>query len=249
MTSKIADLSIIIPCFNERKNIRPMFEKLKQIVENSPYFLEIIIIDGGSLDGSQQELIEVFKFLNKENFKLILKNKTSGYGGDILEALSNATANILSWTHADLQTDPQDLITAYEILKKNNFNDKIMVKGHRKNRQFSQFIFTFFMQIIVYIFLKKYINDINAQPKLFSRNFYNKFLQENPPQDFSLDLFILYFAKIKNVKIIEFPVYFAKRIYENPKGGGGFKTRIKLIIRTLKYIHKISSSKKYVIKK
>lgn len=243
MTTKNADLSIVIPCFNEQKNIRPMLEKLKQIVDNSPYFLEIIIIDGGSLDGSQQELIEIFKSLKPENFKLILKSKSLGYGGDILEALSYANSNVLSWTHADLQTDPQDLIKAYEIFKKHNFSDNVIIKGNRKNRQFSQFIFTFAMQIFVYIFLKKYLNDINAQPKLFSRNFYNNFLQENPPQDFSLDLFILFMAKIKNVEIIEFPVYFSKRIYGNAKGGGSFKGKIKLILRTFKYILKISRLK------
>ena len=34
--------------------------------------------------------------------------------------------------------------------------------------------FTFGMQIMVWLALKKYLSDINAQPKLFSREFYEK---------------------------------------------------------------------------
>jgi len=235
------DLSIIIPCFNEATNITIVLQQLKKIVEKSIYFIEVIVVDGGSTDSTPQELEELFKILPNENFKLILKKTRQGYGADINQALSIATGNILSWTHADMQTDPQDIIKALELYKKNE-DKNIIVKGKRKNRKLSEAFFTFGMQIIVLLLLKKYLTDINAQPKLFSKNFYDKYIKNNAPSDFSLDLYLLYQARINNYQILEIPVYFKKRLHGEAKGGGSFKTKIKLIIRTFKYIVQIKNN-------
>jgi len=93
------------------------------------------------------------------------------------------------------------------------------------------------MGIYSSIILNKWMYDINAQPKIFHRSFLNEF--DNPPLDFSLDLFLIYFFKSKNIKVNSFPVLFNKREYGEAKGGGTFKGKINLIIRTLKYIHKL----------
>ena len=57
--------------------------------------------------------------------------------------------------------------------------------------------------------------DINAQPNIFSRELYKKWL--NPPYDFSLDLYFLYMAKINRIKVVRFFVYFPERIYGESK--------------------------------
>ena len=235
------DLSIIIPCFNEATNITIVLQQLKKIVEQSIYFIEVIVIDGGSTDSTPQELEELFKILPDKNFKLILNKTRQGYGADINQALLVATGNILSWTHADMQTDPQDIMKALELYKKHE-DKNIIVKGKRKNRKLSEAFFTFGMQIIVLFLLKKYLTDINAQPKLFSKNFYDQYIKNNAPSDFSLDLYLLYQARINNYQILEIPVYFKKRLHGEAKGGGSFKTKIKLIIRTFKYIVQIKNN-------
>jgi len=70
---------------------------------------------------------------------------------------------------------------------------------------------------------------------LFSKAFFDT-IEEQAPMDFSLDLYLLYRAK-KIGKIESFPVFFAKRVAGEAKGGSGssFKTRYKLIKRILKY--------------
>jgi len=82
--------------------------------------------------------------------------------------------------------------------------------------------------------------DINAQPKIFHRSFLEEF--ENPPLDFSLDLYLIYFFKSKKIDVNSFPVLFNKRKYGEAKGGGTFKGKYNLIIRTLKYIHKLKKN-------
>tara|TARA_B100001564_G_C20240634_1_gene490330 strand:+ start:27 stop:326 length:300 start_codon:yes stop_codon:yes gene_type:complete len=95
------------------------------------------------------------------------------------------------------------------------------------------------MGIISSFLLKVKISDVNAQPKIFHNNFLK--LLKKYPEDFSLDLFILYKAKVNGYKIYEHPVDFKNRLYGEAKGGGTIIGKIKLIIRTLSYIINLKS--------
>ena len=65
------------------------------------------------------------------------------------------------------------------------------------------------------------INDINAQPKIFSKKLIINELS-NSPNDFLFDLYLLLKLKIKNIDILEYSFVSNKRIYGKPKGGGSF---------------------------
>ena len=238
MTKK---LSIVIPCFNEAKNITIVLQKFKDILQETSHRIEVIVVDGGSTDYTPQELTREFQALDPSKFILILRKERGGYGNDLMHGLAQASGDVLAWTHTDLQTDPYDVIKAYKVyLKEIQKTEKILIKGKRKNRQVLEAFFTFGMQIIVFIFLRKYLSDINAQPKLFSRVFYEKYLRTDYPADFSLDLFTLYQAKRYDYQILTIPVYFSKRQYGEAKGGSGaWLNRLKLIQRTFSYVFEL----------
>ncbi len=232
-------LSIVIPCFNEADNILIVIEKFQNILSSTVHSVEIIVIDGGSTDDTPTKLKARFKDLDSKKFTLILQQERGGYGHDIIYALCQATGDVLSWTHADLQTDPNDVITAYELYIKEEKKGALIIKGKRKNRKLLEAFFTLGMQFVTWIALKTYLDDINAQPKLFSKEFFTTHLKQGAPNDFSLDLYTLYQAKKNKYKIVTFPVYFAQRLQGEAKGGGSWKGRIRLIWRTFKYIFEL----------
>ena len=65
------------------------------------------------------------------NFHLVSISENQGYGYGILSGLRKANSDILAWTHADLQTDPNDLLAGFELFIANN-NKNIFVKGKRE---------------------------------------------------------------------------------------------------------------------
>jgi hypothetical protein len=81
------------------------------------------------------------------------------------------------------------------------------------------------------------MHDVNAQPKLFHRTMLAQ--MKDAPNDFSLDLYLLWLAHKNGMKFLELPVSFAMRRHGEAKGGGTFKGKIKLIIRTFDYILKL----------
>lgn len=228
------ELSVIVPCYNEEKNLPFIIRGFDEIVRGLD--VEVLLVNNGSTDNSAAVLEQQLSQLPHGQIKEIKVPVNKGYGFGILEGLNNASGNILSWTHADGQTDPADVLRAWEKYK--TYNDPLLViKGQRKQRAFGPVFFTWAMQWMTNILLRTRLHDINAQPKLFSRIFYEQ-IAANAPHDFSLDVYLLYHA-YKKGRIETIPVVFKKRMYGEAKGGGGFKTRIKLIRRTFGYLFRL----------
>ena len=229
--------SLVIPCFNESKNIILLLDRLKKNISCEKY--EIIIVNNGSTDDTKKLLD---KIKDKYYFLRIVEiEKNEGYGNGILTGLSKAKGDILGWTHADLQTDPIEVLRGFKIFEKSDTPNKLFIKGSRKKRKISENFFTIGMALLSSLLLKYYLWDINAQPNLFHKEFFNKL--EKFPKDFSLDLYFLLMAKKFNLKIIRLPIIFAPRKFGESSWNISFKAKLLFIKRNLKYIAKMSSLK------
>ncbi len=230
--------SLVIPCYNESKNIIAILEKVK--FSFNPKVIELIIVDNGSTDDTQQLLK---KNLKKYAFATSIKIPTNvGYGHGIYEGLKAAKGEIMGWTHADLQTDLLDTLKGFEFFSLNEDIENLFVKGTRKGRNYFDSFFTLGMSILSSIILRKLLWDINAQPNIFHKNFLMYI--ENPPLDFSFDLYVFYKASKLNKNIRRFPVNFYDRVYGKSKWNTNFQSKLKFILRNIKYIFKLFISKK-----
>ena len=222
-------LSLIVPCYNEEQNIQKLIKKINSIVPKLGA-CEIILVNNGSVDKTYNKLIDQTK--DHSYFKILNIKKNIGYGNGIYQGIKKSVGDIISWTHADLQSDPEDIVTGYNLIK--NENKKIILKGKRKNRSILDIIFTNLMSYVVNTYLNIDLYDINAQPKFFYRDFLDNV--KNPPHDFNFDLFILIKAIRNGFKIRDFPVVFYDRKSGIAKGGGSIKGKIKLSFNTFMYI-------------
>lgn len=222
-------LSIIIPCYNEAKNIPLILEKFNQVSGKIP--LEVILVNNGSFDQSEQVLALLIP--NYYFARTVKVENNQGYGFGILQGLILATGDFIGWTHADMQTDPLDVLKAFELIQVNNFSQDLFIKGLRKKRSIFDLFFTIGMSIFETFYLKKILWDINAQPTIFHKSFFTKW--QRPPHDFSLDLYAFYMAKKFEIRIKRFSVLFPKRMHGQSSWNTGLKSKIKLIKRTIKF--------------
>ena len=130
-----------------------------------------------------------------------------------------------------MQTDPQDFLLGIELFSQHG-ND-VFVKGVRFGRPLMDVFFTIGMSVFETILLRKKMWDINAQPTIFSRKFFESW--QNPPHDFSLDLFAYYQARFSGIKMCRFPVFFGKRAYGVSKWNFSLASKYRFIKRTLTY--------------
>ncbi|MGL4423640.1 MAG: glycosyltransferase family 2 protein [Gemmataceae bacterium] len=226
-------LSIVVPCYNEAKNIPALVAKFEEAFRESRG-VEVILVNNGSTDHSVSVFDVELNLPGREFIRLVHVPVNKGYGHGILSGLAAAKGDFLGWTHADLQTEPADLLRGFTELQSQVVPDHCFLRGQRIGRNFFDATFTMGMSVIASIALKCWLHDINAQPKIFHRSFYKTFV--NPPADFSLDLFVLYQAKQKGLSIVTLPVNFGQRVAGEAKGGGTLRGKYKLIKRTFSYI-------------
>jgi glycosyltransferase involved in cell wall biosynthesis len=228
-------LSIVVPCYNEEKNLLAILEAFKKVLTLGE--MELIVVNNGSTDGSAEVLSQ--KMPEYPFAKLVHVPVNRGYGFGIVSGLRVAEGEIIGWTHADMQTDPADVVRGYQVLMEST-SKEVLLKGKRVGRPFFDVFFTFGMSLLSSALLRYWLFDINAQPKLFNRTFLRE--MKDAPDDFSLDLYLLLRAKQKKISILEIPVLFAKRQFGEAKGGGSLKGKWKLMKRTFSYILKIRRS-------
>ncbi len=227
-------LSIVVPCYNEEENIPLILERFEEIIEQKD--IEVILVNNGSTDNSAQILADL---LPKYSFvKTVLVEVNQGYGYGILQGLHMCRGEYIGWTHADMQTDPADIIKALEIIERER--GLVFVKGNRKGRPLFDVFFTMGMSLFETCYLHKKLYDINAQPNIFPKIFFDEW--EEPPHDFSLDLYALYMAGKKGLKVARFPVLFPERIHGQSKWNTGLKAKWKFIKRTVDFSVKLKKS-------
>lgn len=223
-------LSVVVPCYNEKENIPLILKRFDEVIEKRE--IEVVLVDNGSTDNSEEvfkELVPKYPFA-----KLVKVPVNKGYGYGILQGLKAATGDYLGWTHADMQTDPSDVVKAYGMI---DLKFPRYIKGNRKGRSFTDVFFTVGMSVFETLFLGVKVNDVNAQPNIFPREFYESW--DRPPYDFSLDLYAVYMAEVRKLDMIRFPVRFPERIHGQSKWNTGLKGKWKFIKRTLEFSIKL----------
>lgn len=229
-------LSIIIPCYNEAGSLPKLVNICMDSTANRSD-IEYVFVNNGSKDNSQSIFNELLCNTKYGFAKIVNVPVNKGYGYGILQGLYNATGDILAWTHADLQTDPKDVILAFDKYRNGLISNKCIVKGNRIGRNIFDDLFTKGMSLISTLVLRTSLNDVNAQPKIFNKIFLER--MSNAPFDFSLDLYLLFVARREKFKIETYPVHFDKRQFGEAKGGGSLKGKYKLIKRTFSYIFEL----------
>lgn len=226
-------LSVVVPCYNEAENIPLILDRFDDAIKRDD--VEVILVDNGSTDDSPeilQRLIPEYAFA-----KTIRVEVNQGYGYGIIQGLNVCSGRFIGWTHADMQTDPADLLKALDIIEQNNENEPLYVKGNRKGRPLFDQFFTSGMSIFETLYMGVKLFDVNAQPNVFSKEFFESW--KNPPKDFSLDLYALYMAQKGGLKIIRFDVIFPKRIHGESHWNNGIASKWKFIKRTVEFSTKL----------
>nr|WP_178089002.1 glycosyltransferase family 2 protein [Pseudomonas quercus] len=216
---------MVIPCYNEAKNIPLLLERCSLLVQEAD--IEIVIVDNGSSDNSASLLEELLP--NYERCRSVRVPVNKGYGYGILEGLRSANGQIIGWTHADLQTDPCDVLNAIEIFE--NSASPLFVKGKRYGRPAADVIFTIGMSAFETILLQRPFWDINAQPTLFPKSFFLNW--DEAPHDFSLDLYAYYKSKDCGLETRRFDVRFGERAHGVSHWNVNWQAKLKFIRRTV----------------
>jgi glycosyltransferase involved in cell wall biosynthesis len=103
----VADLSVVIPVYNEEASLPPLWSELREVLERLDVAYEIVFVDDGSLDRSA-EIIRSFREADRR--VRLVRLKTNGGETAATDAGFKAARGArVVVMDADLQNDPEDI--------------------------------------------------------------------------------------------------------------------------------------------
>ena len=100
-------LSVVVPVFNEEKNIPVLYSELMPVLAKTRYNYELIFVDDGSRDGTFVELEKLHRA--DSSVKVIRFARNFGQTAAMSAGFSNASGDIIITMDGDLQNDPKDI--------------------------------------------------------------------------------------------------------------------------------------------
>ena len=165
-------LSIVIPVYNEKENIRPLLEEISAVARAVP-ITEVLYVDDGSDDGTHlhlQELSVTYPFL-----RIIQHSKRSGQSRGLWSGVSHATGPLVVTLDGDGQNNPADIPLLLELYQKQAAkNPRVMIAGQRtkRNDNLVRRLSSRAANAIRSYFLKDGTRDTGCSLKLFRREDY-----------------------------------------------------------------------------
>ncbi len=122
-------VSVVIPVYNERENIPRLYDRLQEILPGLGRHYEILFVDDGSRDGSDEELARLAA--RDAHIKVVQFRRNYGQTAAMQAGLQLASGDVIVTMDGDLQNDPADI--AMMLAKIDEGYD--LVHGWRKQRQ------------------------------------------------------------------------------------------------------------------
>jgi len=229
--------SIVLPCYNEADNLPLLLEGYAQAWAELGVPGELILVDNGSTDGTAKVLDKEMGRPELSFARAVRVERNRGFGHGTMTGLRAARGEIVCFSHADLQYKPQDCFAAYRMLRAQPDPARALVKGKRAPRGLGPALVTNTMAALASVVLLMPLTDINAQPKVFHHSLLAHLRQ--PPDGFQFDLYVLYTARRRGLRVLTVPVVFGRRAHGQSKWAYSLMSRYRTIWATVVYIFKL----------
>jgi glycosyltransferase involved in cell wall biosynthesis len=128
MTATEPTVSIIVPVWNEEETIPSLIERLKKLSGETPYLFDFIFVNDGSIDRTQDKLVELSPQLPR--WRVVKLSRNFGQQAAYRAGLDQADGDAVVFLDGDLQDPPEvipAMIDAWE-------HGSMVVVGRRRSR-------------------------------------------------------------------------------------------------------------------
>ncbi|OGI08626.1 MAG: glycosyl transferase [Candidatus Melainabacteria bacterium RIFCSPLOWO2_02_FULL_35_15] len=234
---KIQKVSIIIPVYNEEKNIKVLLDELEYFFKGFKYLYEVVFVDDGSKDYSYSLLKEAA--LKNLNFKVIRLRRNYGQSAAMLAAIDYASGDVVVPLDADLQNDPNDIPKLLNLIEEGYD----LVSGWRKNRQdraLDRKIPSMIANKLI-----SFVSGIKLHDYGCSLKAYKKDILEGVRLYGELHRFLPVCASWNGAKVVELEVNHRPRMFGKSKYGLGRTYKVILDLIVLKFLSDFSTKPIY----
>ena len=225
MSSKT--LTIIIPTYNEKKNIYNLIEKILKIIKIKK--LQIVVVDDDSKDGTYLELKKIKKKY-KNFFYIVRKNKKRDLTKSVILGFGKSKYHNILVMDADFQHNPLDIIKLIKIFFSSKYDFVIGCRRFDQNLKKNLKLMRFYSSLIITYIFNLLLGYKTSDPMSGFFIFKKKIFLRNKKKLYGSGFKILtdLIYSEKNLKIKDIYINFDLRKYNKSKMN--FKIILQIII-------------------
>lgn len=121
-----ADLSIIVPVYNEGGNVVPLAREVVAAFQGNPLSIELVFVDDASTDDTWARVAEAHRF--DARVRGVRHQRNSGQSAAVWTGLRHSASSLVATLDGDRQNDPADLSRLLEALAEVDFVCGVRVK-------------------------------------------------------------------------------------------------------------------------
>ncbi len=165
----MAEVSIIMPCYNEQDAIPYTIPQLVQAFEKAGHRLELVACDNGSSDRTG----DIIKGFVDQGLPVVYHRvePNEGYGNGVLKSIPVCSAAWVGMIPADGQVDAEDVARLFDVVKQTD--GRVVGKVRRRFRMdgLPRKVVSTFYNVLVWILWPRLGSiDINGSPKFIHRD-------------------------------------------------------------------------------
>jgi glycosyltransferase involved in cell wall biosynthesis len=233
------ELSIVIPVYNEEKNLPLLFDALLQAMHDYKNNWEIVFVDDGSSDRSMHVLEELMTS-HPQRVQVVELRRNFGQTAAIAAGIDHAQGDIIVMMDADMQNDPIDIPMMLDKIDEGYD----VVSGWRKDRK-DTFINRTLPSRIANGLISRvtglFLHDYGCTLKAYRRDVITGFRLYG-----EMHRFIPVYANRFGARIIEVPVHHHPRKFGKTKYGLERTIKVLLDLFTVKFLISYSSKPIYL---
>ena len=221
--------TIVIPVYNEAKNLRILIPKIYQELKNIKF--ELIIVD----DNSNDDTSRVLKKFNKKNLNHIVRKSERDLSKSCILGFRKARYKNIIVMDGDLQHKPSDIKKFLHIFHKNNPDIIVGTRDLFKNKKHNLNIFRLFASRVLILSVNLLLGNKTSDPMsgffMFKKDIFFKSQKKLIVKGYKILLDLLY-VKNQKIKVADVKINFNSRV--KGKSKMSFKVLINLISMILK---------------
>ncbi|KAI6661126.1 Dolichol-phosphate mannosyltransferase subunit 1 [Oopsacas minuta] len=215
--------SILLPTYEERKNL-PLIVWL--IIEYMPSDCnyEIIIIDDGSPDGTQEVAKQLQKIYGHDKIQLRPRPKKLGLGTAYIHGMRYASGNFIIIMDADLSHHPKFIP---QFIEKQQEGDYAIVTGTRyagdggvNGWDLKRKLISCGANYLTQTLLSPGVSDVTGSFRLYKKSVLEDLMSVCTSKGYVFQMEMIVQAKVKGYTVGEVPITFVDRLYGDSKLGG-----------------------------
>jgi len=229
MIKKLNKFSIIIPIFNEEKNLNLLIKKINKSLKNFKF--EIIFIDDNSTDNSHS-LLKKLRLKNL-NLSFYIRSKNKDLSKSCIFGFNKAKFENIVVMDGDLQHEPKYIPKMIKIFITNNLDFVVGARNFKnfriKGLSFFRFWTSKILMNIFFIFVGKKTSDPMSGFFIFKNTIFKKNKSKLFSRGFKILSDLLYSNK-KIIKVKDFQIKF------NLRKAGKSKMNFQVLLNLLLFI-------------